>query len=374
MQRKFVRLFCIWDGAYSGKKEARRMKAFYEKNRQMIHNLLLLLAAILLCFLFFRYLFSIFLPFLLGWLLSLLFSPLADRLERCHVPRGIGALLGILLFFAALGLLGFWSGTSILDRARHFSENLPLYLEWAETKLGEFWAQFDAFRAQLPAKLQELFVQFQNQFSNSLLSILKAGGASHMPSVSNFFLSFFVMLISAYFFTKDRALVQAAYQTHIAPLFGISLHMTKQELKACVWGYIKTQLILMGFIFVVTLIGMLLLRSPHAFLLSMLIAVIDSLPFFGSGFILWPGAAIQFAMGNTFLAVGYLALYGVIQILRQILQPKILGTQIGLHPLLTLFSMYFGFRCIGVWGLILGPMIAVILKAFFRIRKTPSTQ
>lgn len=347
------------------------MKEFYEKNKQTIHNILLLFAAILLCFLFFRYLFSIFLPFLIGWLLSLLFSPLADRLERYRVPRGIGALLGILLLFAALGLLGFWSGTSIMDRARHFSENLPIYMEWAEAKLGEFWAQFDVLLAQLPAKLREICLQLQDRFSDGLLSILKAGGASHIPSVSNFFISFFVALISSYFFTKDRALIREVYQMHIAPLFGISLHMTKRELKACVWGYIKTQMILMGYVFVVTLVGMLLLRSPHALLLSIVIALIDSLPFFGSGFILWPGAAIHFAMGNTFLAIGYLALYGVIQVLRQILQPKILGTQIGLHPLLTLFSMYFGFRCVGVWGLILGPIIAVILKAFFRIRKNP---
>ena len=63
-----------------------------------------------------------------------------------------------------------------------------------------------------------------------------------------------------------------------------------------------------------------------------------------------------------------MVLYAAIQVMRQILQPKILGTQIGLHPLLTLFSMYFGFKCIGVIGLIIGPIIAVILKAFFRIK------
>ena len=345
------------------------MWEFYEKNKGVIHNFLLLMLAILLSFLFFRYLFPILLPFLLGWLLSLLLNPLADRLQRLHIPRGIGALLGILLFLAVLGLLGFWSGTGVLERARHFSENLPYYLDLAQTKLTEFWAQFDSFRAQLPAQFQELFVQLQDQFSNVLLSVLKAGGASGLPSVSSFFISFFVMLLSAYFFTKDRDTVRAVYLAHVAPLFGNSVHMTKNELKACVWGYIKTQLILMLYVFGVTILGMLLLRSPHALLLSILIAVIDSLPFFGSGFILWPGAVIWFAMGNTFLAVGYLALYGVIQVMRQILQPKILGTQIGLHPLLTLFSMYFGFRCIGVLGLILGPIIAVILRAFFRLRR-----
>lgn len=346
------------------------MWAFYEKNKQAIHDMALLLLAVLLCFLFFRYLFGIFLPFLIGWLLSLLFNPLADRLERYHIPRSISALLGILLLFALLGLLGFWSGTSIVDRVRDLSKNLPHYMDVIETYLQNFWKQFDAFREKLPVELQAAFLEFQNDASGLLLSLLPTGNAAgKLGGVSSFFLGFFVALISAYFFTKDKELIRREYQTHIAPLFGLSIHTTKQELKASVWGYIKTQIILMGFVFAITIIGMLVIRSPHPLLLSVLIAIIDSLPFFGSGFILWPGALIHLMTGNTFLAIGYLALYGIIQVVRQILQPKILGTQIGLHPLLTLFSMYFGFKCIGVFGLILGPIIAVMLRAFFRIRK-----
>ena len=346
------------------------MWAFYEKNKQAIHDMVLLFLAVLLCFLFFRYLFGIFLPFLIGWLLSLLFDPLADRLERLHIPRGIGALLGILLLFALLGLLGFWSGTSIVDRIRAFSENLPRYMDIVELRLQAFWDQFDTFQAKLPPELQTAFLKFQTDASGVLLSLLPTGGAMDtLGGVPSFFLGFFVALISAYFFTKDKALIHSVYQTHVVPLFGLSIRTTKQELKASVWGYVKTQLILMGFVFTITILGMLLLRSPHALLLSVLIAIIDSLPFFGSGFILWPGALIHLMTGNTFLALGYLVLYGILQVVRQILQPKILGTQIGLHPLLTLFSMYFGFKCIGVFGLILGPIIAVVLRAFFRIRK-----
>lgn len=344
------------------------MRTFYEKNKKILQDTLLLFTAILLCFLFFRFLFPIFLPFILGWLLSLLFIPLADRLQKYHIPRGISALLGILLFFAALGLLGFWSGTSLLDKARSISENLPYYMAQAEEKIADFWGLFDAFREKLPASLQTAFLEFQNDATGLLLSLLPKGGGT-LGGVSNFFIGFFVVLLSAYFFTKDHALIEELYQKHIAPLLGGSVNTTKKELKASVWGYIKTQFILMGFTFSITIIGMLILRSPYPLLLSILIAVIDALPFFGSGFILWPGAVVHLLSGNTFLAIGYLILYGIIQIMRQILQPKILGTQIGLHPLLTLFSMFFGLKCVGVWGLILGPVLAVILKAFFNSRK-----
>ena len=345
------------------------MWSIYEKNKQVIHDIALLLVAILVCFLFFKYLSPIFLPFIIGWLMSLLFNPLADKLQKHKVPRGISALLGILILFGVLGLLGFWSGNSIVDKARDFSENLPYYMDMAEMKLQEFWKQFDTFREKLPEGLQASFLEFQNDATGVLLSLIpKGSGSGALGGVSNFFIAFFVALISSYFFTKDRDLIRREYQEHLAPLLGISVNTTKTELKASIWGYVKTQFILMGFTFSITIIGMLVMKSPYPLLLSIIIAIIDSLPFFGSGFILWPGAVIHLLTGNTFLAIGYMVLYAAIQIMRQILQPKILGTQIGLHPLLTLFSMYFGFQCIGVLGLIIGPIIAVILKAFFRIR------
>ncbi|MDO4530395.1 MAG: sporulation integral membrane protein YtvI [Bacillota bacterium] len=343
------------------------MRSYYEKNKERLQDLALLCLSVLACFLLFRYLSPIFLPFFIGWLMSLLFNPPADRLQKYKIPRGITALIGILLLLGLLGLLGFWSGNSIVAKAQHFSENLPYYMAQAEARLQEFWHLFDAFRTKLPLPLQDAFLEFQNDATGILLSLIPKGSGA-LGGVSNFFIAFFVALISAYFFTKDRDLIHRLYQTHAAPLLGLSVNTTKTELKASVWGYIKTQFILMGFTFTITLVGMLVIRSPYALLLSIIIALIDSLPFFGSGFILWPGAVIHLLTGNTFLAIGYLALYGIIQVMRQILQPKILGTQIGLHPLLTLFSMYFGFQCIGVLGLIIGPIIAVILKAFFRIR------
>lgn len=346
------------------------MRAFYERNRKLLFDLLILAVAVLFCFLFFRYLFPIFLPFLIGWLLSLLFCPLADRLEKWGLPRGIGALLGILLLFGLFGLLGVWSGTGITHRLRLAAENLPQYISYAENAMDVFWEHYDAFREQLPAQLQPFLLDFEQGFSDILFALMNQGAPSSLFStVPHFFLGFFVALISSYFFTKDKALIYQAYLDKAEPLIGVSLGTARHELAASLWGYVKTQLILMLITFCVCIAGMLILHSPHPLLLSAITAVIDSLPFFGSGFILWPGAVIHFIMGRSFLAIGYLVIYGVIQVIRQIMQPRILGAQIGLHPLLTLFSMYFGFRCIGVWGLLLGPVIAVVLRAFLRLRQ-----
>ena len=254
------------------------MWTFYEKNKQAIHDIVLLLAAVLGCCLFFRYLFRIFLPFLIGWLLSLLFNPLADRLQKFHIPRGISAIIGILLLFALLGLLGFWSGTGLIAKLKELSENLPHYISLFETGLSHFWTRFDTLAQRLPKTLQVFFSSLQTDSSGFLLSLVPKGSATgKLGGVSGFFIAFFVSLISAYFFTKDRDLLRRQYEIHIAPLFGLSVYTTKQELKASVLGYLKTQLILMGFVFIVTLIGMLVLHSPHPLLLSILIAIIDAL-------------------------------------------------------------------------------------------------
>ena len=179
-----------------------------------------------------------------------------------------------------------------------------------------------------------------------------------------------VALISAYFFTKDKTLISAFTHKHFHTLFEGQLKEAKEQLKYSILGYVKTQCILMFYTFVICIIGLLLLRSPYALLLSVIISFIDALPFFGSGFILWPGAVIYMIIGKPSVAVGYIIIYLCVNFMRQIMQPKILGTQIGLHPLLILISMYIGLKCIGFLGMIIGPILAVLLKAVYQASET----
>ena len=148
------------------------------------------------------------------------------------------------------------------------------------------------------------------------------------------------------------------------------LKEAKEHLKYSILGYVKTQCILMFYTFTICIIGLFLLRSPYALLLSVIISLIDALPFFGSGFILWPGAVIYLIMGSSSIAIGYLIIYHCVNFMRQVMQPKILGTQIGLHPLLILISMYIGLKCIGFLGMIIGPILAVLLKAIYQASET----
>lgn len=345
------------------------MWAYWKTHKEKWQDIFVLCAAILGSILFFRYLFPIVLPFLIGWLLSKCFLPLARRLEAWHVPKWCAALLCILLLLGMISLFGALIGNQIVAQAKNLMAQMPHYIEALRRAMNTFWLWVDTKLVDLPDVVQNAIAQAKSNLTSILLGIVQNKGSAPLTSVPNFLLGMIASLLSVYFFIKDRDGIHKIYEKYVVTLFGKGLDRTKRELKASLWGYVKTQLILMIYTFGITLIGLSILHSPFALLLAVSIAIIDALPFFGSGFILWPGALIHLILGDPKMAIGYLVIYGAVQIMRQIMQPKILGTQIGLHPLLTLFAMYFGYRSIGFWGLILGPVLAVLLKAYFQTRQ-----
>ena len=111
--------------------------------------------------------------------------------------------------------------------------------------------------------------------------------------------------------------------------------------------------------------GFLLLRIPYPLLLGLVIALIDALPALGTGLILIPWALFMFLQRNTFLGTGLLLLYGVAALIRTALEPRLLGKQMGLDPLLTLLALYGGYRFLGIWGMILFPIGAMVIRQFW---------
>lgn len=350
------------------------MNFLQEENKKSFLHLGIIGVVIAITYLFFEYIFSFIAPFFMGWLLSLLFHPLVTFLEKkYHIPRWIGSLFSILLLLAffSIVVVGIWN--KLYAEATLFVEKLPEYVTLIQDSLNPLSAQFVKWKNSLPSGIQTLFPKEKNPLSTIISSVIQAG-SSHsfraLVSVSNGFMILIVTLISAHFFTKDKAEIADFAKKHTPPMIEKPYHLAKKELKTSLVAYFKTQLILMGYTFMICLIGLLILRSPYAFLLSVITSIIDAIPFFGSGFILWPGALIYFLTGKTALGVGYIIIYLCINLMRQIMQPKILGTQIGLHPLLTLISMYIGLKCLGILGMILGPIVAVLLKAVYQAKES----
>ena len=169
-----------------------------------------------------------------------------------------------------------------------------------------------------------------------------------------------VTFISAYFFIAEREDV-IVWAKRIAPNALVSrMTMVVDNFKYAVGGYFKAQFKIMIVVYVLLAAGFLILRIHFAFLLALLIAFLDFLPFFGTGTALIPWSVYKFLMGDYRMVVGLLVLYGVTQLVRQLIQPKLVGDSIGLNPLVTLVLLYAGYKLGGVLAMILAVPVGMI--------------
>jgi predicted PurR-regulated permease PerM len=155
-----------------------------------------------------------------------------------------------------------------------------------------------------------------------------------------------------------RARVPAVWQEKYAP------HL--KSLKGSLGGWFFAQLKLVGVTFAVLAGGFFLLQMEHPFLWAVVICFVDILPILGTGTVLIPWSIVCFLQGDTLRAVGLLALYGAISLLRSVLQPRLVGKELGLDPLVTLLAIYAGYQLWGLLGMVLAPVLAALVAQIVR--------
>ena len=179
-----------------------------------------------------------------------------------------------------------------------------------------------------------------------------------------------ITLVALYFMCVDKVYMIDEMEHHLPAKWVKKLGSHIHEIISSVGNYLKAEFILVLVSFVISLIGFYVLniigiKISYPLLIALGIAFVDALPILGSGTIMLPWAVISAADGNIELAVGLLVLWGIMSVVRQFLEPKLVSNKLGIHPIFTLIAMYTGFKFIGVWGMVLGPIILIILKNIF---------
>ena len=139
------------------------------------------------------------------------------------------------------------------------------------------------------------------------------------------------------------------------PVLGVLVN-----LKRVLFGWLKAQLKLSGVTTLVVLVGFLILRIPHGFLWAPLVGLVDAFPVLGAGTVLIPWSLICFLRYDRFRAFALLGIYAAVALLRSALEPRLVGRQLGLDPLVTLMALYMGYRLFGLPGMLLAPLTAVM--------------
>ena len=312
----------------------------------------------------FRYLLPLLLPFFIGLLLALFSRSLARRTSK-KLPHGVLAVAILSILLVCLALLVRALARRLLEEGSAFLAKLPTL----EGELQEFWDRASGIfgdgesplRASLQNRFPELLARLLEGITNFLATVL-----SNAPGI---LFSLVVTLFVAYFFA-------AAGFSEWEKLLGFLPHKAnawikdrlprlRDKAKSISFRYFRAYL----FLFLITwgelLLGFFILRVEYAFLLSFLIAFVDLLPVLGTGSVLIPWSAVQFFQGNLFLGGGLLILYGIILLARQFLEPHLVGKSLGLHPILTLFFSYAGWRFFGVFGMLIGPIVPIFLRGIF---------
>lgn len=321
-----------------------------------------------------RYLLPIGLPFLLGWLVSRAAESAVGRLEKRGLPRWLGSFLCVTGVLAVLGSLVWLLGWALCGSLSDLAARLPGWLSELAPPLARLKRRLLLLAARLPEGLAESATQWLEGFfagSSGLAGTISGwllrfvtGTLSSVPELALFCLT---ALLSAYLITTERPRLHSALERRLPEAWRARAASLLSRLKGALAGYVKTQLRLMTVTFGIVAAGLLILRRPHALLLAALIALVDALPVFGVGTIMVPWGLLTLLRGDVFTGIGLLVTYAAASLTRTLLEPRFLGRQIGLSPLLTLVSLYAGYRLYGILGMILLPMAVMLCKQIYEL-------
>ena len=320
------------------------------------------------------FLIELFLPFLLGYLFSMAVNPLADFLQKkLKIPRGLSAVLVIVLIVGILGgilTLVIWK---IIDEVRMLYTQFPTIYEnmrQSAHALGEKWSVlYDNLPVNVQNSLSALGADISDKASemiNSMSEPVVDNAGNVAKALPRVFIAIIVFVLSSYFMVADNQVVSKAVRGMFRPTFVERLIMVKSELKKYLGGYLKAQVILMFIAFLIMFVGLSALGASYALLIALLIAILDALPFFGSGLVLWPWSVIAFLNGDIKTGIGLIIIYFAVLVVRRIMEPKLVSTGMGIHSILTLMSMYVGYKTLSIGGLILGPLILMLVISFYK--------
>lgn len=314
------------------------------------------------------------LPFVIGFIITAMLRPIVVKIsKRYKIKNDALSVAFVILFFVTLALLTCFLGYKLYIQLVAFTKTMPDYIismtDLASKTSDNFLAVFDDMPDDFKNKIStfpDSILKFFTDKLSSVMSAIVGGIAKGMPT---FVLTVIITLVASVFIAKDynsfiKFTKRVLDENQIKYLTNIKDMIYKNVIKI-----LRGYLTLMTITFIELSVCFLLLRVDYAIAIAALISLVDLLPVLGTGTVILPWALLKILLGDVKMAVFLIVIYIIISIVRNILEPKIIGKQMGLHPLITLIAMFLGLKIFGIIGMIIMPISLIVLNNLFLAKK-----
>ncbi len=333
---------------------------------RMIFYLLLIVAL----FFAFKYLADLLLPFIIGFLFAMLIRSFVRFVENVtgmnsKISAGICTLVCYILIFSAI----FFIARALISEIIHFFDNLPRIYE---TNISPLIHRFELYLSDINgqnSEFEKMIASFLANAEDEIVDIIKtfSGNAAEkigqiLLKIPEIFVTITVTIVASFFISIDYDAIKKVLVSHIENNAKYRVGKIKEVFFDAVGKICASYLLIFLITFAELAAGLFLLKVKYALVISLIIAIADIFPVIGTGTILVPWSVIELLNGNKPLAIGLLAIFLIISIVRNIIEPKLIGKNSGIHPVATMIAMYVGLKIGGVLCAILLPFTLIVIK------------
>lgn len=343
----------------------------YNRQKRFINNIIFIGLIGLLVYVTLEYAIKLVSPFIFAFIFAYILRRPAVFISRTmRVHYKVVAIFLVLLFYCTIGLILSLLGVKLLSFIANFASGLPpLYKNQIVPTLSEFFSDIE----QTVSRMDPSLIPILNDlFSQAIVSIgelvsdisvkLVALISSYASSLPIIFIKLIIMIISTFFIAADYELLTEFVARQFTGKSLTLLREIKNYVVGTLFVCIRAYALIMSITFIELSIGFKIIGVGRPVLTAFLIAIFDILPVLGTGGIIVPWAIISALQSNYSFAIGLFVIYGVVTIVRNVIEPKIVGSQIGLHPVVTLLSIFVGAQLFGVIGLFGLPITLSLLR------------
>lgn len=306
-------------------------------------------------------------PFVVALLLAEFINPPVNWLsKKARIPRTLSVTIILLFLVALISALMTVGIGYLVNEIEKLTGNLPYLYASGLDLSGRVAEQFTHLHDSLPAAFQEQvssnLAKLQDNASKYLGNLASMLGV--VTSLPGFLINVLIAFLATFFIARDRQEINAFLLSLFPEAWRPQIRQVKTQVWSSAIGWGKAQLMLIMLTMVQSMIGLSVIGANYAVLVGIAVGLVDVMPILGPGAIFLPWAAYAFIFGNKVFGIKLLVLYVIVIGVRQVLESKLVGDQVGLHPLAVLLAIYLGITFFGALGVIFGPLLAILLKAF----------